>query len=168
MKDIPEDGGSDFNSSMNQKSLFNKSIKLNRNGGDSALMKSQTIDRQQVEPNELKERLAKAKKEPQKGRGAGADPQIMNQFAYKLGGKVSNEFDTVVRKETKKDLKQLDKYERENKEKIRNNIDEAMEEKLLQEAVFSSAKMPKEAFSPVGMRPKKERSNLALKGTRTR
>lgn len=66
-----------------------------------------------------------------------------------------------------KDLKEFEKYERENKEKIRNNVDEAMEEKMLQAAVFSSGK---EAATAPGRTAKaqKDRTSLALKAGRAR
>lgn len=65
-----------------------------------------------------------------------ANSAIMKKFAYEIGDSIGGRYDSIIRAGVSKDLKKLDRVERENKEKIMNNIDEAEEERLLQEQVF--------------------------------
>lgn len=55
----------------------------------------------------------------------------MKKFAYEIGDSVGGRYDSIVRADVAKELKHFDKQEKENRDKVRNNVDEAMEEKLL-------------------------------------
>jgi hypothetical protein len=147
MPDIPEDERGDLNDSMNHKQLFKKSVKISRED----IQKEET-------PDAYQERRAKFRRDRQGSRAPASNPIVMKQFAYKIGGKVSSQFDTNVRRDVAKDILQFDKYEKENKDKIMNNVDEAMEERALQDAVFKRAQ---EAAASMGRGSKKERKGGA-------
>ena len=128
MRGIPEDEELDITMSNKERQVVSGTSASSAKKQETLMTKSQQMKRLLSS----EESTAPA---PRKFRNApklvSANSAIMKKFAYEIGDSVGSRFDTIVRSDVSKDLKYLDKYETENKAKLRDNVDEAEEERRL-------------------------------------